>query len=46
MIGLKLVLMILGLVCLFLAAAGVSGPRGVNLEALGLALWLLAVIVA
>ena len=45
MVALKLVLMILGLVCLVLAAVGVSAPR-VNLEALGLALWLLAVMIA
>lgn len=45
MITLRLVLMILALVCLILAAIGVSAPR-VNLLALGLSLWLLAVMVA
>ena len=44
MITLKLVLMILAFVCLALAAAGVPASR-VNLVALGLALWLLAIIV-
>lgn len=43
MITLKLVLFILAFVCLALAAANV--PARVNLLALGLALWLLAVIV-
>ena len=37
--------MLLGLMCLALAAAGVSAQR-INLLALGLALWLLAVIAA
>lgn len=43
MINLRLVLMLLGLMCLALAAADIKAPR-INLLALGLALWLLAVI--
>jgi hypothetical protein len=43
-ITLRLVLLILALVCFLLAAVGVPAPR-INLLALGLALWILAVIV-
>jgi len=43
MISLKLILMILALVCLLLTAFNVSAQR-VQLGWLGLALWLLAVI--
>jgi hypothetical protein len=45
MITIKLVLMILALVCLFLAAVSAVVPR-INLLALGLALWLLAVMIS
>jgi hypothetical protein len=45
MITLRLVLMLLALICFALAAVGISTPR-VNLLALGLALWLLAIIAA
>jgi hypothetical protein len=45
MITLKLVLFILAFVCLALAAVNVPAAPRVNLLALGLALWLLAVIV-
>jgi hypothetical protein len=45
MISLRLILMIIGLVCLLLAGLNVSAPR-VNLGWLGLALWLLAVMMA
>lgn len=38
---LNLVLLIMALVCLFLAALGVIAPR-INLMAMGLAIWLLA----
>jgi hypothetical protein len=44
MISLRLILMILGLFCLILAAFNISAPR-VSVGWLGLALWLLAVIV-
>ena len=44
MITLKLVLMILGLVFLCAAAFNLQAPR-VNLLALGLACWLLAVLI-
>jgi hypothetical protein len=44
MVTLKLILMILAFLLLFLAAFNVSAPR-VNLMALGLALWALALIV-
>jgi hypothetical protein len=40
-ISLRLILMILGFLCLFLAALQIGAPR-VNLQALGLSLWLLA----
>jgi hypothetical protein len=43
MITLRLLLMIVAFVCLLLAALGVAAQR-INLLALGLALWLLAVI--
>jgi hypothetical protein len=39
-IGLRLILMIVGFLCLFLAALQI--PSRVNLMALGLALWLLS----
>lgn len=42
-VNLRLVLMVLAIVCLFLAAAGVNTPRG-NLMAAGLTLWALAVL--
>jgi len=45
MIGLRLLLMILGLVCLLLASFNVVAPR-VSLGWLGLAFWLAAVIIA
>lgn len=44
MITPRLVTMILALVCFVLAALNVQAPR-INLVALGLALWLLAIIV-
>jgi len=44
MISLKLILFILAFICLALAAVSIPSSR-VNLLALGLALWLLAVIV-
>lgn len=43
MAPLRLILLILAFLLLFLAGLGVSTPR-VNLMALGLALWVLAVI--
>jgi len=43
-ITIRLVLLILAFVLLFLAGVNVSAPR-VNLIALGLALWVLALIV-
>jgi hypothetical protein len=45
MIPLRSVLMILAIICLFLAALGVSAPRG-NLMAAGLTLWALAATLA
>jgi hypothetical protein len=45
MITLRLLLMILAIVCLFLAAIGVNAPRG-NLMAAGLTFWALAVTLA
>ena len=45
MITLKLVLLILAFVVFAVAALGVSAPR-FNLTALGLALWVLASVVA
>jgi len=44
MLSLKVVLMILALVAFVLAAVGISTPR-VNLIALGLSLWVLALLV-
>ena len=44
MISARVILMILAIVCLVLAALGVSTPR-VNLMAAGLALWALATLV-
>lgn len=44
MIALKLVLLILATICLFLASMNVSAPR-INLLALGLTFWVLAIIV-
>jgi hypothetical protein len=43
MITLHTLLMILAVICLFLAAIGVSLPRGGNMLATGLLLWALAV---
>jgi hypothetical protein len=45
MISARAILMILAILCLFLAAIGVSTPRG-NLMAAGLTLWALAVTLA
>jgi hypothetical protein len=45
MIQLRSVLMILAIICFFLAALGVSAPRG-NLMAAGLTLWALAATLA
>lgn len=45
MISLRQILMILAIICLFLAAVGVSTPKG-NLMAAGLTLWALAVTLA
>lgn len=45
MMSVKLIAMVLGFVCLLLAALNVSAPR-VNLGWLGLALWLLGVLLA
>lgn len=44
MISVRLILMILAVVCLFMAAVGVQTPRG-NLLAGGLCLWALATII-
>ena len=41
----QMILMILAIVCFFLAALGVSTPRG-NLVAAGLALWATAALLA
>jgi hypothetical protein len=43
MITLRLLLMVVAFVCLLLSALSVSAPR-INLQSLGLALWLLAVM--
>jgi hypothetical protein len=43
MITLRLLLMVVAFVCLLLSALGVSAPR-INIQSLGLALWLLAVM--
>jgi hypothetical protein len=43
MITLKLILLILAFVSLFMAALGITTTR-INLMALGLALWVLAII--
>lgn len=45
MLNLKLVLMMVGLILLILAGFNVQAPR-TNLVALGLACWLLAVLVS
>jgi hypothetical protein len=45
MITLRVLLMILAIICLFLAALGVPTPRG-NLMAAGLTLWAIAVTLA
>lgn len=42
-ISIRLILMLLAIVCLFLAAIGVQTPRG-NLLAGGLCLWALATV--
>jgi hypothetical protein len=44
MISIRLVLLILALVCFVCAAFGVNA-RGVNLLAMGLALWMLSLLV-
>ena len=44
MINIRMILMILAFILLFLAGINVQAPR-VNLMALGLALWVLALIV-
>jgi hypothetical protein len=44
MITLRVILMILGLVCLVMSALGVTTSR-VNLQSLGLSLWLLGILV-
>jgi hypothetical protein len=44
MIGLRVLLMILSIICFFLAAVGVQAPRG-NLTAAGLMLWAIAYII-
>jgi cytochrome b subunit of formate dehydrogenase len=43
MITLRLLLMVVAFICLLLSGLGVSAPR-FNLQSLGLALWLLAVM--
>ena len=43
MITLRLILLVLAFVSLFMAAVGITAQR-INLMALGLALWVLAVI--
>lgn len=45
MMSIRSLLMILAIICLFLAALGVSAPRG-NLMAAGLTLWAVAVTLA
>ena len=45
MITVRSMLMILAIICLFLAALGVQMPRG-NLMAAGLTLWAIAVTLA
>lgn len=40
----RLVLMILAIICLFLAALGISTPRG-NIMAAGLTLWALSTLI-
>lgn len=45
MISVRLILMVLAIVCLFMAAIGVQTPRG-NLLAGGLCLWALATIIS
>jgi len=44
MIGIRLVLLVLALVCFAASAAGV--PSRVNLQSAGLALWVLALLIA
>jgi len=39
------ILLILALVCLVFATFNVPGPRGLNLMALGLALWVLTLLI-
>lgn len=43
MISARVILMILAIICLVLAAMGISSPR-INLLAAGLALWALATL--
>jgi len=43
MITLRLLLMVVAFICLLLSGLGVSAPK-FNLQSLGLALWLLAVM--
>lgn len=45
MITLRSLLMILAIICLFMATVGVQAPRG-NLMAAGLTLWAIAVTLA
>lgn len=42
MITLQVLLMVLAIICFFLAAAGVQLPRGGNVLAAGLMLWAIA----
>ena len=44
MVSVRVILMILAVICLFLAAIGVQSPRG-NLLAGGLFLWALASVI-
>lgn len=44
MITLRLLIMIVAFICLLLSALGISAPR-INLQSLGLALWLLAIMI-
>ena len=44
MIAVHVVLLLLALICFFLAALGVAAPRG-NLMAAGLALWVAAELI-
>lgn len=45
MVTVHVILMILALVCFLAAAVGVITPRGTNLTAAGLFLWLLATLI-